>query len=322
VSAPTSPIAFLENLLAAGIARGTPLLFATTGEILAERGGVLNLGVEGMMLLGASAGFAAAHATQSVAVGLLAAAGAAALVSLLFALVAVILPCDQVVSGLGLGFFASGLASILGAELVGQPGPRIPELEVPFASAIPILGPTLFAQSAIVYGGFLLAPLAWLYLARTRPGLLLRAVGEDPTAADSQGVPVVRLRTLHVMAGGALAGLGGAALSLGITPGWVDGMTAGQGWVAVGLVIFGAWDPLRGAVGSYLFGTLGRLPLDLQGVKSLPLLANPNLGYFLDMVPYLFAILVLALVSRGGLRRKHGAPSALGLPYVRGERGK
>jgi general nucleoside transport system permease protein len=316
-------LAFVENLLAAGVARGTPLFFASLGELLAERSGVLNLGVEGMMLLGAVVSVGAADVSGSAALGLVAAMAAAALLSLVHAVVTVGLGCDQVVSGLGLGFFGSGLASVLGPGLVGKGGvPRLPTLELAGLSSLPVVGPTLFSQNVIVYLGFALIVLGWFYLYRTRLGLQLRAVGESPAAADAQGIRVAVVRTVHVGVGGALAGLAGASLSLAITPGWVDGMTAGQGWIAVGLVIFAGWDPARAAVGSYLFGAIRRLPLDLQGVESLPLFRNPNLGYFLDMLPYLFTIAVLVVVGRARLRHRLGAPAALGLPFIRGERGR
>jgi simple sugar transport system permease protein len=318
----SGPLTFLENLLAAGVARGTPLSFATLGEVFAERAGVLNLGVEGMMLLGAAAGFGLAHHTGSLILGLLGAMAASALLSLLHAGVTVTLAGDQVVSGLGLGFFGAGLASVLGAGLVGVPGPRLPAFEIGGLCSIPLLGPALFSQNLIVYIGFLALPLAWLYLHRTRMGLKLRAVGESPSAADSQGISVARVRYAHVAAGGALAGIAGASLSLAITPGWVDGMTSGQGWIAVGLVIFGGWEPVRAALGAYLFGAIRRLPLDLQGVQSLPLFRNPNLGYFLDMLPYLFTVAVLVVAGATRLRRRMGAPAALGKAFIRGERGR
>ena len=319
----TGAVGFVENLLAAGVSRGTPILLAAVGELLAERSGVLNLGVEGMMLAGAAVGYSVAHTTGSLALAFLASMAAAALLASAHALVCVTLAGDQVVSGLGLGFFGAGLAAVIGADLVGVTGvPRVPAFEVEALSSIPILGPVLFAQNAIVYVGIAVAAIAWLYLYRTRWGLKLRAVGESPTAADAQGVPVALVRHLHVAAGGALAGLGGASLSLAITPGWVDGMTAGIGWIAVGLVIFGGWDPVRVALGAWLFGAISRLPLDLQGIEGLPSLKDPNLGYFLDMLPYLFTIVVLVMASLGRFRRKLAAPAALGLPFVRGERGR
>jgi simple sugar transport system permease protein len=324
-------LAFGGNLLAAGLAQGTPLLYASLGEVLAERAGVLNLGVEGMMLLGAAAGFAAACATSSLAWGIFAAAAAAALLAAVHAGVTVTLAADQVVSGLGLNFFGAGLASVIGARYVGVAGaPRVPSFAVAGLAAIPVVGPALFSQNALVYAGVVAAVAARLYVQRTRWGLMLRAVGESPSAADAQGISVARVRYGHVVAGGALAGLAGASLSLAITPGWVDGMTAGQGWIAVGLVIFANWDPLRAAGGAYLFGALRRLPLDLQGVGSLPFFRNPNLGYFLDLLPYLFTIGVLVLASVEWRRTERGltrrwmrrAPAGLGLPFVRGERGR
>lgn len=315
-------LTFVENLLRAGVARGTPLLFATLGEVFAERAGVLNLGVEGMMLLGAASGFGVAHLTGSAVAGLVCAMAAGALLALVHAAVTVSLAADQVVSGLGLGFFGAGLASVIGADLVGLADvPRLPALDAGAAARIPLIGPVLLAQNVVVYLGFALLPLCWLYLHRTRAGLKLRAVGENPAAADAHGIGVARVRHAHVALGGALAGLGGAALSLAITPGWVDGMTSGQGWIAVDLVIFGRWDPLRAGLGAYLFGAIRRLPLDLQGVQSLPLFRNPNLGYFLDMLPYLFTVVVLVLASTSR-RGRRGAPAALGLPFVRGERGR
>ncbi len=320
---PLGPLRFCENLLSAGIARGTPLLFASVGEVFCERSGVLNLGLEGMMLLGASVGFAVAFTTSSLVLGLLAAMAAAAALALLHGVVSITLAGDQVVSGLGLGFFGSGLASVLGAGFVGTHGaPRLPAFELSGLTSLPLIGPALFSQNLIVYLGFSLFPVSWLVLHRTRWGLLLRAVGENPAATDAQGISVARLRYIFVALGGALAGLAGASLSLAITPGWVEGITSGQGWIAVGLVIFSGWSPLRAAAGAYLFGAIRRLPLDLQGVESLPLFRDPNLGYFLDMLPYLFTIVVLIMAQRGWLGQQDQAPAALGLPFVRGERGR
>jgi len=290
-------LAFIVNLLAAGIRSGTAILFATIGEVFAERAGILNLGVEGMMLMGAMSAFGVAHATGSAWLGL------------------------QVVSGLALTFLGTGLSAVLGAPLVEiRQAPRLPMFDIPGLAQIPVLGPIFFQHNVIVYLGFILAPLAWFYIYRTRPGLELRAIGEYPAAADVLGVSVYRLRYLYVMVGGMLAGMGGAALSLALTPLWIEGMTAGQGWIAVGLVIFAGWDPLRAVIGSYLFGAIRRLPLDLQSMAFF--LSNPTVGYFMNMLPYLFTIIVLVIGSREALRRRVGAPAALGLPYVREERGK
>ena len=313
-------LALLVNLLAAGIRSGTPILFSTIGEIFAERSGVLNLGVEGMMLMGAMSAYGVAYATGDPWLGLLAAMLVGAAMALLHAFVTVSLRADQVVSGLALTFLGAGLSAVLGAPLVEvRTAPKLPAFPIPVLSELPVVGPILFDHNVIVYLGFLLIPAAWFYIYRTRPGLELRAVGEYPAAADTLGIRVTRLRYVYVVLGGMLAGMGGAALSLAITPLWIEGMTAGAGWIAVGLVIFSGWDPVRGALGAYLFGAIRRLPLDLQNLPFF--LQNPTLGYFMNMLPYLFTIVVLIIGSREALRRRVGAPAALGTPYVREERG-
>lgn len=314
-------LALLVNLLAAGIRSGTAILFATIGEIFAERAGVLNLGVEGMMLMGAVTAYGVAHQSGNPWLGLVAAALVGAGLALLHAFVTITLRADQVVSGLALTFLGAGMSAVMGSSLVEvRQAPRLPTVHVPFLADLPIVGPIFFQHNVIIYLGFLVAPLAWFYIYRTRPGQELRAIGEYPAAADVLGINVYRLRYFYVMLGGLLTGISGAALTLAITPLWIEGVTAGQGWIAVGLVIFAGWDPLRAALGSYLFGAIRRLPLDLQ---TLPLfLQNPHLGYFMNMLPYLFTILVLVIGSREALRRRVGAPAALGLPYVREERGR
>jgi ABC-type uncharacterized transport system permease subunit len=195
----------------------------------------------------------------------------------------------------------------------------LPTLPIPGLADLPILGPILFNHNVIVYIGFLLVPCAWIYIYRTRPGLTLRALGEYPAAADALGINVYAQRYFYVMLGGLLAGMSGAALTLAITPLWIEGVTAGQGWIAIGLVIFAGWNPLQAAVGSYLFGAIRRLPLDLQNVAFF--LQNPHYGYFMNMLPYLFTIIVLVIGARSALRRRLGAPAALGVPYLREERG-
>lgn len=312
---------FAVNLLSAGVASGTPLLLVTLGEVVAERAGVLNLGLEGLMLVGAMGGVMGALATGSAGVGLVLAFAAAALLASAHGLLCVGLRADQVVSGLSLGFLGTGLASVLGAPLVGAQGrlDRFPALPLPFLSDIPLLGPVLFEHCALTYGALLLAPVVWWLLQRTRVGLHLRAVGENPEAADGLGVDVAAYRISAVCLGGGLAGAGGAALSLSLTPGYVDGMTAGQGYIALGLVIFARWNPLAAVPGALLFGAVRRLPLDLQGL-DVGWLANPTSGYFLNMLPYLFVIgALLAGRARGG-GRGPAAPAALGRPFVRGER--
>lgn len=310
----------LVSLLASGVRSGTAILFASIGEIFAERAGVLNLGVEGMMLMGAMTAFGVAHGTGNPWLGLLAAAGVGGVLALLHAFVTVTLRADQVVSGLALTFVGSGLSAVLGAPLVEiRQAPRLPTYPIPGLADLPVLGSILFNHNIIVYLGFLLIPAAWFYIYRTRPGLEMRAVGEYPAAADVQGINVFALRYRYVTVGGVLAGIGGAALSLAITPLWIEGMTSGQGWIAVGLVIFARWNPVQAAVGSYLFGAIRRLPLDLQTVGIF--LRNPAWGYFLNMLPYLFTVVVLIIGAREAMRRRAGAPAALGLPYVREERG-
>jgi simple sugar transport system permease protein len=311
------------------VASGTVLLFATIGEIFAERAGVLNLGVEGMMLLGAMSAFSTAHASGSAWLGILVAMLVGGLLSQLHAFIVIQLQADQVVSGLALTFVGTGVSLVLGEGLSkAGAGALLPVLSIPLLAQIPFLGPIFFAnQSILVYVGYALIPLAWYYIYHTRPGMHLRAVGEYPAAADALGVDIYGLRYLYVFVGGVLAGLAGATISLAISPGWFSELTtAGQGWIAVGLVIFAQWDPVRAAVGAYAFGALRRLILDIQGPKVLlgldnPFFYNPYLGFFLQMLPYAFTILILVLGSREAVRQRLGAPAALGTPYVRGERG-
>ncbi len=313
-------LAFFVTLLAAGVRTGTVLLFATVGEIFTERAGVLNLGVEGMMLMGAMTGYGVAFATGSAWLGLLAALLVGGLMALLHAIVTVSLRADQVVSGLALTFLGTGLSAVLGAPLVQvRDVARLPSFSIPGLASIPVIGPILFQHNVIVYIGFILAPLAWFYIYRTRPGMELRAIGEYPAAADVQGINVARQRYFYVVLGGMFAGVAGASLSLAVTPLWLEGMTGGIGWIAVGMVIFAQWDPLRAMAGAYLFGAINRLPLDIQTVPYFQ--ANPALGYFLKMLPYLFTVIVLVLTASRSMRRRIGAPAALGLPYQREERG-
>jgi simple sugar transport system permease protein len=316
-------------VLQAGIATGTVLLFATIGEIFAERAGVLNLGVEGMMLLGAMSAYSVAVKQGNPWLALLVAMLVGGLLSQLHAFITIHLQADQVVSGLSLTFLGTGLSLVFG-EGLSKAGAisLLPSFSIPLLSQIPFLGPVMFTnQSVLVYVGYLLIPAAWFYINRTRPGMHLRAVGEHPAAADALGINVYRLRYFYVFVGGLLAGLAGATISLAVSPGWFSEMTtSGQGWIAVGLVIFAQWDPGRAAFGSYAFGALRRLILDLQGPTRLlglrnPFFYNPYLGFFLQMVPYAFTIIVLIIGSREAIRKRLGAPAALGVPYVREERG-
>jgi len=316
-------------ILQAGVASGTVLLFATIGEFLTERSGILNLGVEGMMLIGAMSAMSVTLSTGNPWLGILVAILAAGLLSQVHGVITIHLQADQTVSGLALTFLGTGISLVLG-EGLNKAGSisLLPTLTIPLLSQIPIIGPIFFTnQSVMVYFGYLLIPLTWYYIYRTRPGLHLRAVGEFPAAADTLGVNVYALRYFYVFIGGMLVGLGGATISLAISPGWFSELTtAGQGWIAVGLVIFAQWDPIRAAVGSYTFGALRRLILDIQGPMTLwgirnPFYYNPYWGFFLEMLPYAFTIIALVIGSREAIRKRIGAPAALGIPYIRGERG-
>ncbi len=316
-------------VLQAGVASGTVLLFATIGEIFAERSGVMNLGVEGMMLIGAMSAFSVAVQTGNPWLGVLVAMLAAGLLSQIHAFLTITMQSDQVVSGLALTFLGTGISLVLG-EGLSKAGTNalLPVYTIPVLSAIPILGPILFtSQNVLVYVGYFFVPIAWYYINHTRPGMHLRAVGDYPAAADSLGINVARLRFFYVFVGGLLAGLAGATISLAISPGWFSELTTGGlGWIAIGLVIFAQWDPFRAMFGAYAFGALRRLILDIQGPTVLlgmqnPFYYNPYWGFFLQMLPYAFTIVVLVIGSRDAVRKRLGAPAALGVPYVRGERG-
>jgi simple sugar transport system permease protein len=317
-------------ILASGVATGTVLLYATVGEIFSERSGVLNLGVEGMMLVGAMFAYKVTAATQNPLLGLLAAMLAAGVISQVHAFIAITLQADQVISGLALNFLATGVSLVLGEGLTSLRDvvPQLPKFTIPLLSQIPWLGRIFFDnQSVMVYIGYLFIPLAWYYINRTRPGLHLRAVGEYPAAADTLGIGVYALRYFYVFVGGLMAGLAGATISLSISPGWFGALTtSGQGWIAVGLVIFAQWNPARAAFGAYTFGALRRLVLDIQGPATIlgldnPFFYDPNLAFFLKMIPFAFTVVVLVIGSREANRKRIGTPAALGLPYIRGQRG-
>ena len=318
-----------ELILAAGVTSGTVLLLAAIGEILTERSGIINLGVEGMMFVGALAGFKVSVETGDPWIGVLAALIAGGILASLHAIVTIHFQADQIVSGLALTLLGTGVALVLGEGLAGGTvGPRLPTITVPGLSAIPFIGPVFFTnQSVLVYLGYLLVPATWYWINHTRPGLHLRAVGEAPTAADSLGVSVYRLRYGYTVIGGALAGLAGAMISMVVSPGWNSTQTtSGQGWIAVGLVIFAQWSPFRALIGAYLIATIRRLTIDLQGPPDFFGVPNPfftyqPLTFFLDMLPYALVILIMVLGAREAIKRRVGAPAALGVPWVRGERG-
>ncbi len=312
----------LVVVLASAVIYGTPLLYAALGELLAERSGVLNLGVEGMMLVGAVMGFwtvqnVGGPFALAIATGVAALSGAAC--ASIHAFLTITLRASQIVSGLALSIFAgaAGLSSYLGSDLSLADAParhEFSKLDIAGLGDAPVVGPLLFNHSWLVYCSWLLTIAIGLYLSRTRPGLNVRAVGESPQAADALGISVTRYRYAHVIAGGALAGIGGACFSLDITPLWVDGLTGGAGWIAVALVIFAFWRADLCLVGAYVFGAFQALPFTLQarGYTVAPEL--------MQALPYVMTILVLVLVSTGWSTRQLGAPAALGIAYVREER--
>lgn len=302
----------LTNILFAMIRTGTPLLLVALGELVCEKSGVLNLGQEGMMLFGAVIGFMAAFATGSLWLGVLLACLAGMLLSLLFALVALGLNANQVASGLALTIFGVGLSSFIGADWVGKPLAGFEPLALPLLGQIPLLGRALFAQDLLVYLSFALFGLVAWTLAKSRLGLIVQAVGENPDAASAMGLPVLRVRTLAVLFGGAMAGLAGSYLSLAYTPMWAENMTAGRGWIALALVVFASWRVARVLLGAWLFGLASIVHLVAQGIG----LAIP--GNLLAMLPYVATILVLVLLSRDGVRTRLYAPASLGQPWQPG----
>ncbi len=313
-------------VLAQAILYGTPLLFAALGELLAERSGVLNLGVEGMMLFGAAAGFWVAQRIHGpdASVLLLAVVGAAlagAAMAAIHAFLTISMRASQIVTGLALSIFAGGvgLSAYFGNELHLADFPATHQfgaIDLFGLKDLWVFGPIVFDQSALVYGSWVLTLLVALYLSRTRWGLNVRAVGEAPASADAMGINVTVYRYVHVLAGGALAGVGGATYSLSITPGWVAGDTlvSGAGWIAIALVIFSFWRAELCLVGAYLFGGLSALPFALQAHD---VTVTPEL---LQSLPYVMTVVVLVIVSAGLAKRRLGAPAALGLPYAREER--
>ena len=292
------------------IGASTPLLFAALGEVIAEKAGVLNLGVEGMMLVGAVAAFATAVGTGSAILALLAAMIAGASMALLFGFLTLTLLTSQVATGLALTIFGIGLSALIGFSYVGTPLERLARLDIPGLSDLPGIGPLLFSHDIMVYLAVLMVPtLAW-FLNKSHAGLVLRAVGENHAAAHAIGYPVIRIRYLAVIFGGVMAGLGGAYLSLAYTPMWIEQMTAGRGWIALALVVFAAWRPFRVLIGAYLFGGVTILQLHAQGgaVIDIP-------SQYLSMLPYIATIIVLTLMSSGSAKRRLRAPACLGQPF-------
>jgi len=303
---------FWVTALSVGIVLGTPLAFAALGELIAERAGVINLGVEGMMLMGAVVGFIVTINTHSALAGFAAAVAAGAALASLHALMTIGLRVNQIVMGLTLTILGAGMSAYVGTGYSGRrPEVNISAIPIPGLSSLPVLGKVLFTHDVFAYAVPVLAVAIWFLLYRTRFGLWLRAAGEQPGAADASGVPVFLIRYLAVIAGGGLAGLAGAYFSVVYTQGWAEGMTNGRGWIAIALVIFGTWDPIRVLLGAFLFGFVDGLNFELQGIGV------PVPTHLLAMMPYVFTLLVLVATWTRMRHRHGGMPEALGLAYER-----
>ncbi len=299
----------LEAILLTVITASTPLIIAAIGELVVERSGVVNLGVEGMMIMGAACGFAAAILTGSTSIGVLAAILAGVAMSLIFALLTLGLVANQVASGLALTIFGLGLSGLIGASFIGAKREPMPKLDLPVLTDIPFIGPVLFGHDPFVYVSIALVAGVWWFLTRTRAGLVLRACGENHASAHALGYSVHKTRLLAIVFGGACAGLAGGYLSLAYTPFWSPGMTSGRGWIALAIVVFASWLPWRMLVGAYLFGGVTILQLHAQGMGvRIP-------SQVLAALPYVVTIVALVVITRGRGGR-HTAPASLGVPFA------
>ncbi|MCT4609875.1 MAG: ABC transporter permease [Pelagimonas sp.] len=297
-----SPILLVASIMVSA----TPILFAAIGEMVVEKSGVLNLGVEGMMITGAVVGFAVAVNTSSPILGFAAAAVAGAVLSAAFAVLVLFLLSNQVATGLGLTLVGLGLSSLIGKPYEGMKSPTLPKLDIPLLSDLPVVGPMLFSHDLMVYVSLALVVAVWAFLKHSRAGLILRAVGESHDSAHALGYKVVHVRLMAILFGGACSGLGGAYLSLVRVPQWTEGMTAGAGWIALAIVVFASWRAGRILVGAYLFGGVTVLQLNLQAAG-----ANVPVA-LLSASPYLITIIVLVIISARGA---HGAPASLGRAF-------
>lgn len=302
--------------LHAAVVAGTPLLLATLGEILTEKAGNLNLGVEGMMLIGAVMGFVTGYSTGSPIAALFAAMAAGAFGALIYAVLTISLRANQIVTGLALTIFGTGLSSLLGQKVVGQSMPEnikafFSPVNIPLLVDIPYIGQILFNHDLFIYLSYLITIITGIYLYKTTTGLNLKAVGENPAAADAVSINVTLYKYINILLGGALAGLGGAYLSIVHVPTWQENISAGRGWIAVALVIFAAWNPYKAIIGSYLFGGL-----DIIGFRIKSTLVSP---YIIGMLPYLATIVILVFIS-ARKSKKNSPPKSLGLAYFREER--
>lgn len=300
----------LEAIMLSVIAASTPLLLAAAGELVAERSGVLNLGVEGMMIMGAACAFVGAYFSNSVVIGAICGILAGAAMAAIFAALTLGLAVNQVATGLALTILGTGLSGLIGVGFVGQRITPATQLDLPILTDLPLVGKILFGQDAFVYISIALVVAIWLFLYRTRAGLVLRAVGDNHMSAHALGYPVLKIRLLAVLFGGACAGLAGAYLPLAYTPFFIPGMTAGRGWIALALVVFGSWRPFRVAGGAYLFGAVTILQLHAQALG----LGIPS--QLMSSLPYLATVIVLVLISRTRGDAGSAAPASLGMAFV------
>lgn len=300
----------LEAIILSVIAASTPLLLAAAGELVVERSGVLNLGVEGMMIMGAACGFAGAYVTGSTFVGALCGIAAGMALAAVFGILTIGLAVNQVATGLALTILGVGLSGLIGAGFVGEKITPAPQLFIPLLTSLPIVGAIVFGQSFFVYGSIALIAAIWWFLYRSRAGLILRAIGENHTSAHALGYPVLKVRFLAILFGGGCAGLAGAYLPLAYTPFFIPGMTAGRGWIALALVVFASWRPIRLVAGAYLFGAVSILQLHAQGAGfGIP-------SQLMTALPYLATVIVLVLISRTRAGAGAAAPGSLGMVFV------
>lgn len=306
------------DIFAAAITAGTPLLFATLGEIYTERVGNTNLGVEGMMIMGAVVGFSTGFLTQNAALALAGAVLAGSAGALIYAVITITLRANQIVTGLALTIFGTGFASFVGKPYVGKAAPEAIKnffrvIEIPLLSDIPFIGEILFRHDVFVYLGYIVTFWTLIYFYKTRWGLNLRSIGESAASADASGINIEKYKYIHTIIGGALAGLGGAYLSLVTIPVWQEGVTGGRGWIAVALVIFASWKPIKAMFGALLFGGLDIIGFRLQGMGI------HVSQYLIDMLPYLTTIVVLIISTRKN-KPEDMPPADLSIPYFREER--
>jgi Uncharacterized ABC-type transport system, permease component len=299
----------LLQILTAAIKTGTPLLLVALGEMVCEKSGVLNLGQEGMMLMGAVCGFIAAFSTGSLFLGILAAMLAGMLMSMLFAVISMHLRANQVATGLALTIFGTGLSAFIGAAYVGKTVKGFQGFHIPLLSDIPFVGQLLFSHDVMIYVSWLLVLIVGWFCVKTRGGLILRAVGENPHNANAIGLPVLTVRYLAILFGGAMAGLAGSYMSLAYTPMWMENMTGGRGWIALALVVFASWKTKNLVLGAYLFGIASIMHLVLQG---LGMKISPSL---LAMLPYLATLIVMIFIGSNRMKEKLSAPMSLGQTF-------